>query len=115
MAEREEESGHRAALIQTYRERFGEHIPLIRHQDVKASASEDAGATVKLLRADLVVIVILVRRVWRSSTKVERPVRARYAAAVKPLCPAPITIASRVCWVGLVITNDRGLKISDCR
>jgi len=32
---REEESGHRAALIQTYRERFGEHIPLIRRQDVK--------------------------------------------------------------------------------
>jgi len=32
---REEESGHRAALIETYRERFGEHIPLIRRQDVK--------------------------------------------------------------------------------
>jgi erythrin-vacuolar iron transport family protein len=32
---REEESGHRSALIQTYRERFGEHIPLIRRQDVK--------------------------------------------------------------------------------
>ncbi len=30
-----EESGHRAALIATYRERFGEHIPLIRRQDVK--------------------------------------------------------------------------------
>jgi rubrerythrin len=32
---REEESGHRTALIETYRERFGEHIPLIRRQDVK--------------------------------------------------------------------------------
>ena len=31
----EEESGHRAALIETYRARFGEHIPLIRRQDVK--------------------------------------------------------------------------------
>ena len=30
-----EESGHRAALIDQYRERFGEHIPLIRRQDVK--------------------------------------------------------------------------------
>src|SRR5208282_2325516 len=30
-----EESGHRATLIATYRERFGEHIPLIRRQDVK--------------------------------------------------------------------------------
>ncbi len=32
---REEESAHRAALLETYRARFGEHIPLIRRQDVK--------------------------------------------------------------------------------
>jgi rubrerythrin len=32
---REEESEHRASLIETYRQRFGEHIPLIRRQDVK--------------------------------------------------------------------------------
>jgi rubrerythrin len=31
----EEESGHRRSLIETYRQRFGEHIPLIRRQDVK--------------------------------------------------------------------------------
>jgi rubrerythrin len=30
-----EESGHRNSLIETHRERFGEHIPLIRRQDVK--------------------------------------------------------------------------------
>src|SRR5437016_1717890 len=30
-----EESGHRASLIETYRQRFGDHIPLIRRQDVK--------------------------------------------------------------------------------
>src|SRR5713226_3445907 len=30
-----EESEHRASLIETYRARFGEHIPLIRRQDVK--------------------------------------------------------------------------------
>ena len=30
-----EESGHRSSLIETYRQRFGEHIPLIRRQDVK--------------------------------------------------------------------------------
>ncbi|SRR5579884_2787162 len=29
-----EESAHRASLIQQYRQRFGEHIPLIRRQDV---------------------------------------------------------------------------------
>src|SRR5206468_11713212 len=32
---REEESQHRASLIESYRNRFGEHIPLIRRQDVK--------------------------------------------------------------------------------
>jgi len=30
-----EESGHRTSLIEIYRQRFGEHIPLIRRQDVK--------------------------------------------------------------------------------
>src|SRR5215471_18480674 len=32
---REEESQHRSSLIETYRARFGEHIPLIRREDVK--------------------------------------------------------------------------------
>ena len=30
-----EESAHRASLIEIYRQRFGDHIPLIRRQDVK--------------------------------------------------------------------------------
>jgi len=30
-----EESNHRASLIELYRQKFGEHIPLIRRQDVK--------------------------------------------------------------------------------
>ncbi len=34
-----EESGHRASLIETYRRRFGEHIPLIRRQDVRGFVS----------------------------------------------------------------------------
>lgn len=32
---RADESGHRRKLIELYRQRFGEHIPLIRRQDVK--------------------------------------------------------------------------------
>jgi len=32
---RAEEAGHRNSLIETYRQRFGEHIPLIRRRDVK--------------------------------------------------------------------------------
>src|SRR6266853_6616126 len=31
----EEEDGHRHRLIELYRQRLGEHIPLIRRQDVK--------------------------------------------------------------------------------
>src|SRR5215475_4855637 len=31
----EEEDGHRHRLIELYRQRFGEHIPLVRRQDVK--------------------------------------------------------------------------------
>jgi rubrerythrin len=35
----EEESGHRARLIDLYRQRFGQHIPLIRRQDVSGFVS----------------------------------------------------------------------------
>ena len=35
MAMRDEENGHRHRLIETYRRKFGEHIPLIRRQEVK--------------------------------------------------------------------------------
>ena len=35
LAMHEEESGHRHRLLDLYREHFGEHIPLIRRQDVK--------------------------------------------------------------------------------
>lgn len=38
----EEESEHRASLIELYRSRFGEHIPLIRRQDVKGFVSRPA-------------------------------------------------------------------------
>jgi erythrin-vacuolar iron transport family protein len=31
----EEENGHRRSLIELYRDKFGEHIPLLRRQDVK--------------------------------------------------------------------------------
>jgi rubrerythrin len=33
---REEESGHRRRLIELFRQKFGEHIPLIRRQDKPA-------------------------------------------------------------------------------
>ena len=36
---RGEEDGHRHRLIELYRQKFGEHIPLIRRQDVKGFVS----------------------------------------------------------------------------
>src|SRR5436190_20792274 len=36
---RTEEDGHRHRLLELYRQKFGEHIPLIRRQDVKGFVS----------------------------------------------------------------------------
>lgn len=56
----EEESGHRHRLIELYRQKFGEHIPLIRRQDVKGFLSR--------------------RPVWLGTTI--RPEKAREEAAL---------------------------------
>ncbi|MBV9464267.1 MAG: ferritin family protein, partial [Verrucomicrobiae bacterium] len=39
---RGEEAGHRNLLLAKYRERFGEHLPLIRRQDVKGFVNRPA-------------------------------------------------------------------------
>ena len=39
---RDEESGHRRRLIELYRQKFGEHIPLIRRQDVRGFVARPA-------------------------------------------------------------------------
>jgi rubrerythrin len=49
---REEESQHRASLIETYRSRFGEHIPLIRRHDVKGFMQRRPVWLVRPLRID---------------------------------------------------------------
>ncbi len=49
---REEESQHRASLIETYRSRFGEHIPLIRRHDVKGFTPRRPVWLVRPLRID---------------------------------------------------------------
>ena len=50
----EEESGHRRSLIETYRQRFGEHIPLIRRQDVKGFVDRRPVWLIRPLRIDVV-------------------------------------------------------------
>ena len=39
---REEESGHRRRLIELFKQKFGEHIPLIRRQDVRGFVARPA-------------------------------------------------------------------------
>ncbi len=51
---REEESGHRRRLIDLYRAKFGEHIPLIRRQDVRGFINRRPVWLMKPLRLDAV-------------------------------------------------------------
>src|SRR6202050_700555 len=51
---RDEESGHRRRLIELYRQKFGEHIPLIRRQDVKGFVERKPVWLARPLRLDLV-------------------------------------------------------------
>src|SRR5690349_23022236 len=51
---REEESGHRRRLIELYRQRFGEHIPLIRRQDVRGFVQRKPVWLVRPLGLDVV-------------------------------------------------------------
>src|SRR6059058_4427555 len=51
---RVEESGHRRRLIELFREKFGEHIPLIRRQDVKGFVVRQPVWLVRPLGLDVV-------------------------------------------------------------
>src|SRR5216684_4208065 len=53
-AMREEESGHRRKLIELYRQKFGEHIPLIRRGDVRGFVERPALWLVRPLRIEAV-------------------------------------------------------------
>jgi rubrerythrin len=51
---REEESEHRRKLIEMYRQKFGEHIPLIRRQDVRGFVERPALWLIRPLRIEAV-------------------------------------------------------------
>src|SRR5579863_380420 len=51
---RQEESGHRRRLIELYRKKFGEHIPLIRRQDVRGFVARPALWLARPLRIEAV-------------------------------------------------------------
>jgi hypothetical protein len=51
---RVEESGHRRRLIDLFRRKFGEHIPLVRRQDVRGFVQRSPVWLVQPLRLDAV-------------------------------------------------------------
>src|ERR1700751_3292006 len=51
---RREESGHRRRLIELYQQKFGEHIPLIRRQDVKGFVQRTPVWLIRPLGLDIV-------------------------------------------------------------
>jgi erythrin-vacuolar iron transport family protein len=51
---REEESSHRRRLIDLYREKFGDHIPLVRRQDIRGMVQRKSVWLTKPLRLDAI-------------------------------------------------------------
>jgi erythrin-vacuolar iron transport family protein len=80
-AMRDEEDGHRHRLIEVYRERFGEHIPLMRRQDVKGFIAR------KPLWLNAILTVSMVRR---EVEIMEQEARTFYEAAIAQTSDAAV-------------------------
>ena len=70
----DEEDGHRHRLIDVYRARFGEHIPLIRRQDVKGFVTRRSSWLVRTLRpekarAEAALMEIEARRFYEAAAQ----------------------------------------------
>ena len=80
----EEEDGHRHRLIDVYRARFGEHIPLIRRQDVKGFILRRPSWLMRTLRPEKARAEAALMEIGR-------------AASTKPPRSGPPTPASGSC------------------
>jgi len=78
---RDEEDGHRHRLIEMYREKFGEHIPLIRRHDVKGFYSR------KPVWLNSVLTVPMIRR---EIEQMEQEARNFYTAAIAQTSDASV-------------------------
>src|SRR5271167_1521714 len=79
---REEESGHRRRLLELYRQRFGEHIPLIRRQDVRGFVQRKPVWLVRPLgleqiRAQVSAMEVETRRFYERAAARARDARVR--------------------------------------
>ena len=76
-----EESGHRQALLDLYRQKFGEHIPLIRRQDVKGFIER---------RPEWLVRPLGIQNVRKQAEVMELETRRFYERAVSQVTDASI-------------------------
>ena len=94
-----EESGHRASLIATYRARFGEHIPLIRRQDVKGFVQRRPFWLTRPLK---------IAEVRKQAEIMELETRQFYQKAIGQVTDAGIRKAARRSGGGRAQTPGRG-------
>jgi erythrin-vacuolar iron transport family protein len=78
---REEESGHRRRLFEVYRQRFGDHIPLIRREDVKGFIQRRPIWLIRPLRLETV---------RKQAVAMEAEIRRFYMTAAKRITDAGI-------------------------
>ena len=76
-----EESGHRQALFDLYRQKFGEHIPLIRRQDVKGFVER---------RPEWLVRPLGLKNVRKQAEVMELETRHFYERAIRKVTDASI-------------------------
>jgi rubrerythrin len=81
MTMRDEEDGHRHRLIEMFREKFGEHIPLIRRQDVKGFYTR------KPVWLNSVITVPMIRR---EIEQMEQQAQSFYTAAITQTSDASV-------------------------
>jgi erythrin-vacuolar iron transport family protein len=81
MTMRDEENGHRHRLIELYRQKFGEHIPLIRRQDIKGFFTR------KPIWLNSVLTVPMIRR---EIEIMEQEARNYYTAAIAQTSDAAV-------------------------
>ena len=85
----DEEDGHRHRLISLYRERFGEHIPLMRRQDVKGFITRKplwlaANLPVALIRREVEMMEDQASNLYQARHRADE--RRRGASAARRSC-----------------------------
>ena len=78
----QEESGHRRRLLELYREKFGDHIPLIRRQDIKGFVQRQAvwlvqPVNLEKIRSQATTMEVETRRFYEKAAAKTQDARVR--------------------------------------